>query len=387
MNMKPTKLFLALAVAMLLGACARETRYIIEGKLSGIKEGTEIHLFGSDEKILLPIATTQLENGRFRFEVEALPDTTLFVQLVIDTNYGSLPRLWVSQGTRTTIKGKGWNYCDWKIQGGAPEQETENKIVAATRSLRSEGNIENNELLTAGLEKLSSERFESRIRFIQRGIAFSIDDVPLRSAICDALANIPVDQAWIVNLHEASRCTDEVVMSKGQALYARLSDDQKSGTYGELLQWRLFPSAKVEIGDQLYDGTLYDLNGERHHLMNFRGKYVLIDFWFAGCKPCIQAIPELKLIETEYNGELVVVSINSDEVDAWKEASERLGITGNNFNDHKGRMGIVDHYIGCYDSYPRFFLTAPDGTIIGYMEGYRSGAIIEFVENLLKSME
>ena len=82
--MKPIKLFLALAVAVLLGACTKTSNsYIIEGKLSGIEQGTEIHLFSNDEKILSPIATTQLENGRFRFEVEALPDTTLFVQLVI----------------------------------------------------------------------------------------------------------------------------------------------------------------------------------------------------------------------------------------------------------------------------------------------------------------
>ena len=75
---------LALAVAVLLGACTKTSNsYIIEGKLSGIEQGTEIHLFSNDEKILSPIATTQLENGRFRFEVEALPDTTLFVQLVI----------------------------------------------------------------------------------------------------------------------------------------------------------------------------------------------------------------------------------------------------------------------------------------------------------------
>ena len=118
--------------------------------------------------------------------------------------------------------------------------------------------------------------------------------------------------------------------------------------------------------------------------MNFRGKYVLLDFWFAGCKPCVQAIPELKQIEATYNGELVVVSINSDEVDVWEEASERLGITGNNFNDHKEKLGIVNHYIGCYGTYPRFCLAAPNGTIIGDMEGYRSGELTELVEKTIR---
>ena len=384
--MKPTKLFLALAVAVLLGACTSANNcYIIEGKLSGIKEGTEIHLFSNEEMIILsPIATTQLKNGKFRFEIEALPDTTLLVQLVVDANYGSLPRLWVSQGTRTTIKGKGWNYCDWKIRGGAPEQETENKIVAATRGLRSEGNVENNDFYTSGLEGLTGERYETRIRMFQRGLAFGIENVPLRGAICDALAELPIDQAWIVNLYEAARSLDEEVKSKGQALYARLSDEQKSSEYGKTLEWYLFPVPTVEIGEPLFDGTLYDLNDERHHLINFRGKYVLLDFWFAGCKPCIQAIPELKQIEESYNGDLVVVSISSDKVEVWKEASERLGITGNNFNDHKEKLGIVNHYVGCYDGYPRFYLAAPNGTVIDYKQGYRSGELTEFVEKAIK---
>ena len=384
--MKPTKLFLMLSVAVLLGACTKANNsYIIEGKLSGIKEGTEIHLFSNDEMIILsPIASTRLENGKFRFEIETLPGTTQLVHLVVDANYGSLPRLWVSQGTRTTIKGKGWNYCDWNIQGGAPEQETENKIVAATKSLRSEGNIDNNDFFMRALKSATAEKLDGYIRMFQRGMAFGIENVPLRGAICDALADLPVDQAWIVNLYEAARSLDEEVKSKGQALYARLSDEQKSSEYGKTLEWYLFPVPTVEIGDPLFDGTLYDLNDERHHLINYRGKYVLLDFWFAGCKPCIQAIPELKQIEEAYNGDLVVVSISSDKVDVWKEASERLGITGNNFNDHKEKLGIVNHYLGCYDSYPRFYLAAPNGTIIDYKEGYRSGELTEFVENAIR---
>ena len=124
------------AVSMM--SCTPQTTYVIEGELKGLEEGTEIQLFQNDEVVLTSIASTRLENGKFRFEMAMAPDTTIFVQLVVGWNYGSLPRLWVKQGTRTTIKGEGWNYTDWTIQGGAPEQATENKIVEITEDSQKE---------------------------------------------------------------------------------------------------------------------------------------------------------------------------------------------------------------------------------------------------------
>ena len=375
---------LMMAVASMM-SCTPQTTYVIEGELKGLEEGTEIQLFQNDEVVLTSIASTRLENGKFRFEMAMAPDTTIFVQLVVGWNYGSLPRLWVKQGTRTTIKGEGWNYTDWTIQGGAPEQATENKIVEMTRDHRKAGNISNNKFLTSGLDKQNEENQQKRIRFTQRGVAFSIENVPLRNALLDALKELPVDQAWIVNYHEASRSIDEDVRKKGQLLYKRLTDDQKkTPLYGDLLRFRLFPSKLVEIGDELFDATLYDTEGGEHHLKDFRGKYLLLDFWYSGCKPCLKAMPELKQIEAESDGKIASISISSDDVDIWKNASQRLGIKGYNFNDHHGKQGIVDHYIIREQGYPQFYLISPDGIVIASKSGYREGSLTGFVKDAIE---
>ena len=391
MMMKRKKNILWAALMMVvvsLISCAPQTNYVIEGELTGLEEGTEIQLFQNDEVVLTSIASTRLENGKFRFEMEMAPDTTLFVQLVVGWNYGSLPRLWVKQGTHTTIKGKGWDYTDWTIQGGAPEQATENKIVEMTRNHRKAGNISNNKFLTLGLDKLNEENRLKRIGFTQRGVAFSIEDVPLRNALLDALKELPVDQAWIVSYHEASRSIDEDVRRKGQLLYNRLTDEQKNTPlYGELLRFRLFPSKLVEIGDELFDATLYDTEGGEHLLKDFRGKYLLLDFWYSGCKPCLKAMPELKQIEAESDGKIASISISSDDVDTWKSASQRLGIKGNNFNDHHGKQGIVDHYVIREQGYPQFYLISPDGIVIASKSGYREGSLTEFVKDAIEKQK
>ena len=42
------------------------------------------------------------------------------------------------------------------------------------------------------------------------------------------------------------------------------------------------------------DGDLYDLDGNVRHLSEFKGKYILLDFWSQGCGPCLQSLPELE---------------------------------------------------------------------------------------------
>ena len=72
-------------------------------------------------------------------------------------------------------------------------------------------------------------------------------------------------------------------------------------------------------GDDMADADLYDVNGKIHHLSDFKGKYILIDFWSQGCAPCLQSLPELKEITEHYKERLTVVSLSEDT-----EKTERL---------------------------------------------------------------
>ena len=59
------------------------------------------------------------------------------------------------------------------------------------------------------------------------------------------------------------------------------------------------------------DWKLPSLDDDSLSLSNYRGRYVLLDFWYIGCGPCIKSIPTLNSIHQNYSHkELVVIGVN-----------------------------------------------------------------------------
>ena len=62
--------------------------------------------------------------------------------------------------------------------------------------------------------------------------------------------------------------------------------------------------------------ALPDLKGEVHKLSDYRGKWVVVNYWATWCPPCLDEIPELVAFHDEYAPHrAVVLGINYEEVD------------------------------------------------------------------------
>ncbi|MBR4846488.1 MAG: TlpA family protein disulfide reductase, partial [Bacteroidaceae bacterium] len=131
----------------------------------------------------------------------------------------------------------------------------------------------------------------------------------------------------------------------------------------------------LEIGDTIPYIALYDTLGNTHYLQDFKGKYLLLDFWGAHCGPCKLSIPELKAIAETMSDKLEVVSISIDAKSTWKQSSIEHGICWHNLNDLRGReydaISILYDVIG----YPTFFIISPEGVILDKMKGYSEGVV------------
>lgn len=140
----------------------------------------------------------------------------------------------------------------------------------------------------------------------------------------------------------------------------------------------LIPCANY--GKLMPDFNLPDINGKTITLNQFKGKYVLLDFWASWCGPCKKETLYLKRIYPMFKDRnIVFVSVSADTKESdWKRAVEREELEW---------IQVVDLESVVCEQYnitrlPRIMLIDPDGRLCADdMEGEKAELILNrFVE-------
>ncbi len=159
-------------------------------------------------------------------------------------------------------------------------------------------------------------------------------------------------------------------------LYNKLTIEQKQTDQGKEIGNYLYPPVVVKVGELMADTVFHDLSGKEHRLSDYKGKYLLLDFWSMGCGPCIAAMPELKEVSKNQNDLFTVVSLSVDtKKKIWQEASEREKISWVNLSDGAGMTGIAARY--GVTGIPHYVVISPEGKVLDTWVGYSKGAIGE----------
>ena len=87
--------------------------------------------------------------------------------------------------------------------------------------------------------------------------------------------------------------------------------------------------AAVPSAAEIVDFMLPDLEGKPVSLSDFRGKWVVVNYWATWCPPCLDEIPELVSLHDDNSDKLVVLGIDFEEVnnDYLKEFVESQMMT------------------------------------------------------------
>ncbi len=72
-------------------------------------------------------------------------------------------------------------------------------------------------------------------------------------------------------------------------------------------------ASSVSAGETV-DFTLPDLDGKPVSLSDYRGKWVIVNYWATWCPPCLEEIPDFVSLYEDNRDSIMVLGINYEEV-------------------------------------------------------------------------
>ncbi len=148
-------------------------------------------------------------------------------------------------------------------------------------------------------------------------------------------------------------------------LYGLLNDSVKQTFTGDKIAKKLDALSGSQIGEQVKDFTQPDTLGNAVSFNEFKGHYILVDFWASWCIPCRTENPNVLNAYNKYKEkgfEVIGISLD-DKIQSWKKAIRDDKLPWINVSDLKGAKNEVAITYGI-EFIPSNLLIDPSGKII-----------------------
>lgn len=114
---------------------------------------------------------------------------------------------------------------------------------------------------------------------------------------------------------------------------------------------------------------LTDMAGQTHRLADYRGQWVVVNYWATWCPPCLEELPELEVFHTSSEGRAVVLGVNMEDISAARlhafVEEQFLSFPILIAGERPSPSGLV----GRVEGLPTTYLVAPSGKVVARQVG------------------
>lgn len=124
------------------------------------------------------------------------------------------------------------------------------------------------------------------------------------------------------------------------------------------------------------DFHIVDTEGKQHRLSDYRGKWLLVNFWATWCPPCLEEIPDLvALYDERRDKDLMVLGVAMD-YKSGKEVADYVDDMLMSYPVVLGDEGVTAQ-IGPADVLPTTYIFDPHGKLVVTRHGVISKEDVE----------
>lgn len=155
---------------------------------------------------------------------------------------------------------------------------------------------------------------------------------------------------------------------------------------GSMLKLNVFVATlllSINLSAFAIELPLKNIDGSDQNLNDFKGNWVVVNFWATWCPPCIAEMPDLQAFHDKYAGKgAMVVGVNTENL-----ASDQLQFFLDSYfityPIYHGAQ-LMNSALGTVPGLPTTFLVSPQGNV----EARQVGTVTaEMIENFIEKWE